>query len=41
LATTSADAVSAEALLTAGVTRVVHRPLMSAEIAEVLALLAG
>ncbi len=37
LATASADEISAEALLGAGITGVVHRPLMSAEIAEALA----
>jgi signal transduction histidine kinase len=37
LATAAADEISAEALLAAGITGVVHRPLMSAEIAEALA----
>jgi signal transduction histidine kinase len=37
LATASADEISAETLLAAGISGVVHRPLMSAEIAEALA----
>ena len=37
LATAAAGEISAEALLTAGITGVVHRPLMSGEIAEALA----
>jgi CheY-like chemotaxis protein len=37
LATASADEISAETLLTAGISEVVHRPLISAEIAEALA----
>ena len=41
LATASADEVSAEILLAAGIIEVAHRPLMSAEIAEALALRAG
>jgi CheY-like chemotaxis protein len=37
LATASADEISADALVAAGVSGVVHRPLMAAEIAEALA----
>ncbi|MBV8736807.1 MAG: two-component system VirA-like sensor kinase, partial [Alphaproteobacteria bacterium] len=37
LATASADEISAEALLAAGISEVVHRPLISGELAEALA----
>jgi CheY-like chemotaxis protein len=37
LATTSADEIGADALVAAGISEVVHRPLISAEIASVLA----
>ena len=37
LATASADEIEADALVAAGISEVVHRPLISAEIASVLA----